>query len=93
MFVGILLLGLPFSTFAEEPTLTTQGAQPLRDSLKAKVGAQVALQLIGGQDVSGKVVEVGDHAVRLSELTGKEFYDALIRLEHISAIVIRTRDK
>jgi hypothetical protein len=93
MFVGILLLGLPFSTFAEEQTLITQGAQPIRDTLKAKVGAKVALQLIGGQEVSGKIVEVGEQAVHLAELTGKEFYDALIRLDHISALVLRVRDK
>jgi hypothetical protein len=93
MFVGILLLGLAVSTFAEEQTLTTQGAQPIRDTLKAKVGAKVSLQLIGGQEVSGKIVEVGEQAVHLAELTGKEFYDALIRLDHISALVLRVRDK
>ena len=56
----------------------------MRDSLKAKVGSKVTLQLLGGQEVSGKIVEVGDQAVHLSELTGKEFYDALVRLDHIS---------
>lgn len=91
--VGLLLLCLPSPMFAEEQTLTTQGAQPLHDTLKAKVGTRVSLQLVGGQEVNGKIVAVGEQAVHLSELTGKEFYDALIRLDHISALVLRVRDK
>ena len=83
----------PTFASAEEQALTVQGAQSMRDSLKAKGGSKVVLQLIGGQEVSGKIVEVGDQTVHLSELTGKEFYDALVRLDHISALVIRVRDK
>jgi len=93
LIVGALLLCASSLTFAEESALTTQGAQPMRDSLKAKVGTKVSLQLSGGQEISGKIVEVGDQAVHLSELTGREFYDAIIRLDHISALVLRVRDK
>jgi hypothetical protein len=93
LFAGMLLLCSLSSPFAQEQTLTTQGTQPIRDSLKAKVGAKVSLQLIGGQEVSGKIVSVGDQAVHLSELTGKEFYDAVIRLDHVSALVVRVREK
>ena len=93
LLVGALLLGPLTPARAQEQSLTVQGTQPLRDSLQAKVGTKVALLLNGGQEISGKIVAVGDQAVHLSELTGKEFYDAVVRLEHISAVVLRVRDK
>lgn len=90
---GAIALTTSTSIFAEEQLLTVQGAQAMRENLQKKVGTKVTLQLSGGQEVSGKVTEVGEIVVHLSELTGKEFHDAIIRLDHISALVLRVRDK
>jgi hypothetical protein len=93
VFLGIFCLTFPLVSIADEQPLTVQGNLPMRDNLKTKVGSKVSLQLVGGQELSGKVVEVGENAVHLSELSGKEFYDAVIRLDQISALVVRVRDK
>lgn len=90
---SVLALSTPRLMFAEEPRFTVQGAQAMRENLQKKVGTKVILQLSGGQEVSGKIVEVGETVVHISELTGKEFYDAVVRLDHISALVLRVRDK
>jgi hypothetical protein len=90
---GMLALTTSSAMLAEDQSLTVQGNQVLRDNLQKKVGAKVTLQLRGGQEISGKVMEVGETAVHLSELTGKEFYDAVVRLDYISALVVRVRDK
>jgi hypothetical protein len=90
---GMFALTTPSAMLAEDQSLTVQGNQVLRDNLQKKVGAKVTLQLSGGQEISGKVMEVGETAVHLSELTGKEFYDAVVRLDYISALVVRVRDK
>jgi hypothetical protein len=39
------------------------------------------------------VVAVGEHVVHLSELAGKEFFDAVIRLDQVSAVLVRVREK
>jgi hypothetical protein len=52
---------------------------------------RVGVYLRGGQFLNGKVVDLGDHAAVLGELQGKDFYDALVRLEDISAIEIKAR--
>jgi hypothetical protein len=52
--------------------------QTIKDNL-AQAGqenASVTLHLRNGMSLSGRVGEVGDHAVDLAQLTGKEFYDA-----------------
>lgn len=59
----------------------------LEQAMAAKEGVEV--YLCGGQTLAGKVAEVGDHHVVMTELVGKEFYDAHVRLEDVSAVVAR----
>ena len=90
---GLLTLTLATPTLAEDQPLSVQGNQPIRETLQKKPGAKATLQLISGQELSGKITAVGENAVHLSELTGKEFYDAVVRLDHISAVILHVRDK
>jgi hypothetical protein len=53
----------------------------------------MGVKLLCGEEVSGMVSEVGDLVIQLSELAGREFYDAAIRLNQISAVIVRVRDK
>jgi small nuclear ribonucleoprotein (snRNP)-like protein len=58
----------------------------LADNLKSLVGKKVAVTIISGKTLSGVVKEVGIHLIHLEKLAGKEYFDALIRIENISAI-------
>ena len=78
---------------AQEAKLTVEGSAPLRDTLKSRIGTKVLLRLVAGEEIGGTVRQVGDTAVQLSEVTGREFYDAVIRIEHVSAVIVRVRDK
>ncbi|MBI4000751.1 MAG: hypothetical protein HY348_03095 [Nitrospira defluvii] len=49
------------------------------------------MKLRSGQDLDGKVLKVGSNGVHLAELTGLEFYDAVIRLDAIEAVIVRAR--
>lgn len=53
--------------------------------------AKVELTLKSGHQFTGRVAEVGAHAVVLSELAEREFFDALITTQEIAAIVTRAR--
>jgi hypothetical protein len=61
----------------------------LADNLKLFVGKKVYLTLDSGVVMAGVVKEVGDHLVHLEKLDGKEYFDALILVEDISAIDAR----
>ena len=56
------------------------------------VPARVTVHLGNGKTLEGNVGGVADHHVVLSSLTNRDFYDAVIRIEDISAIEVRARD-
>ncbi|MCP5153410.1 MAG: hypothetical protein H6983_04525 [Ectothiorhodospiraceae bacterium] len=60
------------------------------EAARAK-GKALILQLGGGLSYTGKVKAVSAHAVVLTELAGKEFFDAWIPLASIVAIEERVR--
>jgi hypothetical protein len=65
----------------------------VRDALTKQAGKAVTLSLRGGQEVAGTVETVGDQVVHVSRLKGREFYDAVIRLDAIDGVVIRAREQ
>lgn len=64
----------------------------LADNLKGFVGKKVYIHLRSGETLAGFVKEVGNHLVHLEKLERKDYFDALIRLEDISAIDTRFRE-
>jgi hypothetical protein len=78
---------------ADEPVLGVEGNQPIRDNLKQRIGGRVLLRLVSGEEIGGTIVQVGEHAVHVSGLTGRDFYDAVIRLDQVGAVMVRVREK
>lgn len=64
----------------------------IADNLKPLVGKKVYVTVASGNTLYGFVKEVGEHLVHLEKLDGKDFFDALIRLEDITAIEAKFRD-
>jgi len=67
-------------------------AATLKDNLKAFAGKDVYVNLRSGKTYQGVVKSVGDHFVHLERLAGKEFFDALFRIDDIVAIEARFRE-
>lgn len=76
---------------AADSKLDVAPSDTLRDTLVKQQGKAVKLRLRGGDELDGKVTMVGDGIVRLGELVGREFYDAVVDLSAIQAIVVRAR--
>ena len=64
----------------------------LQDNLKTLIGKKVYVTLNSGKTFAGTVKVVGDHLMHLEKLDGKDYFDALIRIEDISAIDTRFRE-
>lgn len=77
------------NVFAEP--LTVSGSDSVQTILTAQKGNRVTVQLKSGAELKGKVGEVNDEIVHLMELTGKEFFDAVVSVKAIEAVVIRTK--
>jgi hypothetical protein len=66
-------------------------AQSLAASLGRHVGERVELILISGTSLKGTVKDVGSATVHLTGLEGREYFDAVVRVEQIGAFVVRAR--
>ena len=68
-------------------------AASIADNLKKLLasGKSVELVLDNGKSYKGKLGAVGDHMVVVTELEGREFFDALVAIEQIAAIEVRAR--
>lgn len=64
----------------------------LADNLKIYVGKSVYVHLTSGNTLQGYVKAVGKELVHIEKLAGKEYFDALIRIDEITAIEARFRE-
>ncbi|MGV8079829.1 MAG: hypothetical protein AB2L22_07195 [Syntrophales bacterium] len=71
---------------------TFETAHSIRDNLKVYAGRDVVIHLRSGKTFQGYVKTVGEHLVHLEKLSGRDFYDALIRIEDITAVEARFRE-
>ena len=89
LFASMLVLS---STSFADP-LTISPDDNMSTVLSKHKDKRVTIQLNSGQELTGKVTEVTGTLVVLQELAGKEFYDAAINLEKITAVIVRAREK
>ena len=91
------LLAIAVETEARQEVIAVEGATynvniSMAENLKLFVGKTVYISLDSGKVFIGSVKEVGNHLVHLEKLVGKEYFDALIRIESINAIDSRFRE-
>jgi hypothetical protein len=52
---------------------------------------RVKVWLQGGIEIVGTVGETGNHAVVIKALSGREYFDAHVRYEHVTCVEAQTR--
>lgn len=92
LVIGFAVLA-PFVARGEDKPFALTPTTTLREALTEQTGKRVALQLDSGQEVEGTITLVGFNLVHVSRLTGKEFYDAVVSLDKISAVRFRARER
>lgn len=63
----------------------------IKDNLAALKGKSVTVTLSSGQAITGTVADVKGNLLHLSKISQKDFYDALVAVDHIAAIEARAR--
>ncbi len=95
LFTAIFIIST--ATVQAGPATPVPGAKfevsfSMKENLKAYIGKDILIHLRSGKTFQGHVKAVGDQAVHLEKLAGRDFYDALIRIDDISAIEAKFRD-
>jgi hypothetical protein len=97
LLLGFLVMLLfPVMGAAQSELVAVEGAEfnvdaSLSDNLKIYIGNRLHITLDSGAVLAGTVKAVGAHAVHLEKLDGKDYFDALIPIDNISAIEARFR--
>ena len=64
----------------------------VKDILLENIGKTVILQMDTGVNMEGIVSKVRKIVVHISNISGGEFYDAVVRIDKISAVLFKVRD-
>lgn len=90
----LLLFSITFTTiaFAGAPVGFESG-DTMASVLKRQTGQRVEIRLNSGETLTGKVEAVGEKSAHFSALTGQDFFDAVVVLDDISAVIVRSDGK
>jgi hypothetical protein len=78
---------------ADDNKIDVKAGTTMKDILADNTGKRVAIRLASGEEIEGTVTTVGNSLVQLSRITGKDFYDAVVGIDKISAVRMKMRDK
>jgi hypothetical protein len=92
-FLMALMLSsvLPFSQGAAGEPITVGADDTIEKILTAQKGKRVSVKLGASEELTGTVKVVTPQVVLLSELAGKEFFDAVVATKSITAVLVRTK--
>jgi hypothetical protein len=92
LLVGIIFVAASVSTLAQDKA-TLQPNATILSVLQGNTGKNVELRMQCGEKIGGKVEQVNDNVVLLSRLTGAEYFDGVVNVKDISAVVTRSAGK
>ena len=92
LIVIIITAVICASSFAQDKASLQPNATVV-SLLQGSAGKSVELHLRSGEKMGGKIAQVTDNIVHLSNLTGAEYFDAFVDVKDISAVVVRVAGK
>ena len=89
VFFALFIATLTCSSLLAQDKAALQSNVGVASVLQGSAGESVELHLRSGEKMGGKVAQVTDNIVHLSNLTGAEYFDAFVDAKDISAVVVR----
>ena len=87
--VIVCTLLFAFAVQAQEVSITANDS--IQSVLAAQKGKRVTLRLRSGQEYTGAVRDINAKVVVLGTLSSREFFDAVVPLETVDAVLIRVK--
>jgi hypothetical protein len=90
----VVIAGLaPLGPALAQDKVEVREGDSVKAVLERQVGKRVALLMRSGTEVTGTVAKVGSHVAHLTELGGREFFDAVVSLDQVQAVIVRARGR
>ena len=93
LVVGIIVATVTCCNLFAQEKAALQPNATVVSLLQGSAGKSVELHLRSGEKMGGKIAQVTDNVVHLSNLTGAEYFDAFVDVKDISAVVVRAAGK
>jgi len=90
LMLGLMVISVPIAS-AEEVKYELKPAATMKTLLTDSLGKRVVLRLESSEELEGTVTMVGDKLVHISKLSKRDFFDAFVSIDRISAVIIRVR--
>jgi hypothetical protein len=90
LVVGLMVMSAPIAS-AEEVKYELKPGTAMNTLLTDALGKRVVLRLESSEELEGTVTMVGEHLVHISKLSKRDFFDAFVRIDRISAVILRVR--
>ena len=87
----LLVAVLCFSTQVLSQEVTISGNDTTQSVVTAQKGKRVTLRLRSGYEITGVVRDVNGRLVVLGNVVSRELFDAVVPLETVEAVLIRTK--
>lgn len=92
LFATCCMVFFSVNAIAEEPKYELKSsAVTIKDVLTENIGKRVIVRMETGENLEGTVTKVGELVVHIAKLSGKDFYDAVVRIDRISAVIFKVR--
>ena len=93
LVIGMIVATVTCSNLLAQEKATLQPNATVVSLLQGSTSKSVELHLRSGEKMGGKIAQVTDNIVHLSNLTGAEYFDAFVDVKDISALVVRAAGK
>lgn len=81
------------TAFAEPLSpLTVKSGDTIQKLLEGCKGKRVTVRLQGGEELTGKVITITRELVHLGELMRREYFDAVVDISKVEAVIIRVKE-
>lgn len=90
LMAGLVVLSAP-AALADELKFELKANASMKEVLTELMGKRVAIRLQYGEQIEGTVTMVGNSLAHISRLSGKDFYDAVISIDRVSAVIVKAR--
>jgi len=90
LMVGLMVMSVPIAS-AEEVKYELKPAATMKTLLTDSIGKRLVLRLESSEEMEGTVTMVGEHLVHISKLSRRDFFDAFVSIDRISAVIVRVR--
>lgn len=86
-----LSLFLALSPAFAQGNLELEPNDSMQSVLQRQVGQTVELRMTSGEKIQGKLEKVNEKLAYLTQLTGAEYFSAVVVIDDVAAVVIRAK--